>query len=330
MLSLFFAIVVIVNCYAQENKTTSHEKNTSFKPGEQWYDDNGEVINAHGGGILFFNKTYYWFGEARGQHASRGVSVYSSQDLYNWKNEGVALLQETDSSSDIAEGSIIERPKVIYNEKTKQFVMWFHLELKGQGYKAALAGVAVSTKPSGPFKFLKSFRPNGNMSRDMTLFKDDDGNAYAIYSSRENYDLRIVKLASDYLSPGKKDSLLFSKHREAPAIVKHKTKYYLVTSAATGWRPNTASVHEAESLYGAWKDMDNPMEGKNADSTFGGQSTYIFPVAGKANAYIFMADKWNPKDLKDSRYIWLPVRFINGKPYVKWLDEWNLDFLGHE
>jgi len=37
-----------------------------FKPGALWYDDKGELINAHGGGILFSNKTYYWFGEKTG------------------------------------------------------------------------------------------------------------------------------------------------------------------------------------------------------------------------------------------------------------------------
>src|SRR6185312_16250286 len=172
--------------YHIKNDSVKHY--SSFKPAEEWYDTQGKIINAHGGGILYYHKTYYWFGETRGKSASQGVSVYSSKDLYNWKNEGLALEHEADSFSDITTGSIIERPKVIYNETTKQFVMWFHLELKGKGYSAARAGVAVSKTAVGPYKFLKSFRPNGNMSRDMTLYVDDKGTAYQIYSSRENYD----------------------------------------------------------------------------------------------------------------------------------------------
>lgn len=38
--------------------------------------------------------------------------------------------------------------------------MWFHLELKGQGYAAARYGVATSDTPFGPFKFIRSGRVN--------------------------------------------------------------------------------------------------------------------------------------------------------------------------
>ncbi len=34
---------------------------TAFKPGEIWQDNNGVHINAHGGGVLFHEGTYYWF-----------------------------------------------------------------------------------------------------------------------------------------------------------------------------------------------------------------------------------------------------------------------------
>ena len=312
------------------NKNDSLKHYRSFKPGEEWYDTDGKIINAHGGGMLYYNKTYYWFGETRGRSASQGVSVYSSKDLYNWKNEGLALAHDADSSSDITTGSIIERPKVIYNKNTNQFVMWFHLELKGKGYSAARAGVAVSNTPTGPYKFLKSFRPNGNMSRDMTLYVDDKGTAYQIYSSRENYDMRIVELTPDYLSPTTKDSLISSDHREAPAIFQHDKKYFLVTSACTGWAPNAANLYLSKSLFGNWQDTRNPMLGKDANMTFYAQSAYIFPVAGKKDAFIFMADKWNPKNLTDSRYIWLPVEFKNGEPNIEWKDEWDLNYFGKQ
>ena len=31
--------------------------------------------------------------------------------------------------------------------------MWFHLELRGKGYKAARAGLAISDKVTGPYTF---------------------------------------------------------------------------------------------------------------------------------------------------------------------------------
>lgn len=138
----------------------------SIQPGERWLDNNGVHINAHGGGILFHDDTYYWYGEHKiegraGNRAQVGVHVYSSTDLYNWTDEGIALsVVENDTTSDIAKGCILERPKVIYNENTGKFVMWFHLELRGQGYDAARSGVAIADDPTGPFRFLHSYRPN--------------------------------------------------------------------------------------------------------------------------------------------------------------------------
>ena len=139
---------------------------TSFTPGELWLDDNGVHINAHGGGILYETGVYYWFGEHKiegkaGNQAQVGVHCYSSKDLYNWKDEGIALaVMPEGSGSDIEKGCILERPKVIYNAKTKKYVMWFHLETKAMGYKAARSGVAVSDKVTGPYTYLHSVRPN--------------------------------------------------------------------------------------------------------------------------------------------------------------------------
>jgi hypothetical protein len=137
----------------------------SFKPGTIWPDNNGVHINAHGGGILDFNGIYYWFGEhkiegKRGNIAMVGVHCYSSKDLYNWKDEGIALKVSDDTTSLIRKGCVIERPKVIYNKKTKKFVMWFHHELKGKGYAAAMTGVAVSNRVTGPYTWIKSLNPN--------------------------------------------------------------------------------------------------------------------------------------------------------------------------
>ncbi len=136
---------------------------TSFFPGEEWKDEAGAVINAHGGGVLYHKGRYYWFGEhrpAKGFTTEVGVTCYSSKDLMNWKYESVALSVSQDTTSDIVRGCIMERPKVIYNAKTKKFVMWFHLELKGRSYEAARAAVAVSDKVEGPYRFVNSFRMN--------------------------------------------------------------------------------------------------------------------------------------------------------------------------
>jgi len=95
----------------------SMKQQTCFRPGELWPDTHGTHINAHGGGILFHDGTYYWFGEHKiageaGNRAQVGVHVYSSRDLLNWKDEGIALSVSDDPQGDIARGCILERPKV--------------------------------------------------------------------------------------------------------------------------------------------------------------------------------------------------------------------------
>ncbi len=174
---LFLIISIPINC-----QTT----NNSIKPGEIWPDTEGNHINSHGGGIILFNGTYFWFGEYRLPRSERdrsryGVSCYSSKDLMNWKNEGLVLPVINDTASLLRPGCVIERPKVIYNKKTGKFVMWFHHELKGQGYKAAMTGVAVSDNITGPYKYIHSLRPNAgiwpvNFPEEFKKSKDGETN----------------------------------------------------------------------------------------------------------------------------------------------------------
>ncbi len=114
---------------------------------------------------MFHKEVYYCFGESyrnktEPSQLQTGGHCYSSTDLYNWKDEGVVLARVKEPKSDITQGSIIERPKLIYNPKTENFVMWFHLELRGQGYNSARCGVAVADRPTGPYIYLRSERPD--------------------------------------------------------------------------------------------------------------------------------------------------------------------------
>jgi hypothetical protein len=328
----------------------------SIKPGQAWTDDRGQVINAHGGGILAHQDRYYWFGEHKiagklGNTAQVGVHVYSSADLYDWRDDGIALAVSDDPQSEIAKGCILERPKVLFNAATGKFVMWFHLEFKDQGYKAARAAVAVADRPQGPYTFLRSYRPNagqwpvnvteadkvpgpenylerdfagGQMARDMTLFQDDDGKAYLIASSEENRTLHVSQLSDDFLGfSGVWARAIPGGSNEAPALFRHKGRYYLITSGTTGWAPNAARSWVADSLLGAWTYLGNPVRGTDQEkaTTFGGQSTFVLPYKGRL---IFMADRWAPKNPIDGRYVWLPIEWEGDNPVVRWRDRWSL------
>jgi beta-xylosidase len=300
--------------------------------GDKWKDTDGDVINAHGAGILYYNKTYYLFGEIKKGKTwfvpnqswedyrvpAGGVSCYSSKDLKHWKYEGIALAPvKGDPSSDIDTSKVIERPKVIYNSSTKKFVMWMHIDANDYSYSQA--GVAISDNPVGPFKYLGSVKPNGNMARDMTVFKDDDNKAYLIFSSENNKTMHVCLLSDDYLSPGKTESrILVNREREAPAMFKNQGKYYLITSGCTGWSPNAATYAVADAPLGPWKEYGNPCVGPDANTTFQSQSTFVLPLPGKKNTFLFMADRWNKQNLEESRYIWLPLQIVNGKPVIQW------------
>ncbi|MEO5681757.1 MAG: glycoside hydrolase family 43 protein [Chitinophagaceae bacterium] len=315
----------------------------SFQPGQLWNDVQGNPINAHGGGLLFYNGLYYWFGEIKKGPTTRvayvtswenyrtaagGVSCYSSADLHNWKFEGIALSPNQGSPNhDLHTSKVIERPKVIYNKKTRQFVMWMHLDYEDYSY--ARTGVAVSDKVTGPFRFLKTDQLNGQESRDMTLFQDEDEKAYIVYASEDNASIHINLLSDDYLRPSNIEKrILVNKHREAPIVIKHQKKYYLFTSGCTGWKANALSYAIATHPLSEWYLFDNPCIGSGATNTFNSQGTFMIPMPGKDNAFIFLADRWNQTDLQDSRYVWLPMRFHNGIPKLYWADAWDTDYFG--
>lgn len=241
-----------------------------IRPGEVWLDTAGKPINAHGGGLLFHDGVYYWYGEIKegrtytaGQKKSDntrvdvvGVSCYASKDLLNWKYEGNVLPAKP--GTDLDPKCVLERPKVIYNAKTGKFVMWFHAD--NANYAAARIGVAVANSPIGPFTYLGSFRPNkgqwpanfteadkadpkskvvrdfagGQMSRDFTIF-DDDGKAYLFAASEGNATMHVSELTDDYLGlTGKYARIFIDRSMEAPTVFKRGGKYYFIGSGCTG------------------------------------------------------------------------------------------------
>ncbi len=169
----------------------------------------------------------------------------------------------------------------------------------------------------------------GQMARDMGLFVDDDGTAYHIHASEENATLHISRLSADYLSFTDQWARAFpGDHNEAPAVFKFKGKYYMITSGCTGWAPNPARSGVANSMLGEWRSLGDPSRGSKEQNqiTFESQSTYILPVQGKPGAFIFMADRWRPRNPIDGRYVWLPIQWEGDKPVLKWLGEWSLKF----
>ena len=346
-MALSFVLLVFV-CRGQENPPA---KADCFKPGQPWPDAEGVHINAHGFCILRHGDKYYWYGshkiagKTESENNEAGVRCYVSRDLLNWENAGLVLSKTAKGMPpEVADAGILDRPKVIYIPATGRFVMYFKLyaPMTSEGKlttKEAYVGVATATQPTGPFEYQGKFLGGGSEtgSGDFAIFQDAEGAAYHICvrksdKLRKDKPLVCGRLSDDGLKPvgdyvpmqGVENAT------EAPALFRRAGKTYLLGSGSSGWKPNPARMFVADHLTGPYHPLGNPCQGVNPhnqlgpEKTFGGQSTFVFPVAGKRDAWIAMFDINQPEDPINAGYIWLPVEFDGDQPVIRWRNQWDL------
>ncbi|MGN1098314.1 MAG: family 43 glycosylhydrolase, partial [Clostridia bacterium] len=276
------------------------------------------------------------FGEDR--RGDNRVSCYRSADLVNWEFRNIVLSLNSPTHhhyvrTDLQlspknagpfgipatgpKGANIERPKVLYCENTGKFVMWMHYE-NGRDYNAARCAVAVCDTVDGDYVYMGSFNPVGNISRDCTLFKDDDGTAYFISSARDNADMAVYRLSEDYLTVDEQVKTLWpGQYREAPVLFKRDGLYYMLTSRCTGWNPNQGGYATAESIEGRWSAI-RPF---GNETTFNTQPTAAVKVG---ETYLYIGDRWDPSDYQNSTIVYLPMSFDNGCS-IEWADEVTIE-----
>lgn len=321
--------------------------------GTRTVDTDGNTIFGSGGCMLQVGSYFYWYGEHRYSSGNfKGVSCYRSTDLINWENRGDIL---TEASSEELNPAFLERPKVIYNKSTGKYVLWAHREGIGWNYGIAEALVAYCDTPDGNFTYVKSFRPfddpkfdihdngytsdysdsdrpYGYMSRDCTLFVDDDGTAYFASSYRENTMMHIYKLTADYLdidtSYRPVDNVLNTNQREAPCIFRRGDYYYMITSGTDGWNVTPSNYQYAKNIQGPWSSIavfsDTDGSGNTGYSNHSDRSqpAYVFKLEatdGSGNCtYMYMGDRWGPafggSSTYDSQYVWSKIEFNKDDP----------------
>jgi hypothetical protein len=195
-----------------------------IRPGEPWFDTDGNVIDAHGAGMLLVGDTYYWYGSRRNHGmghmranrsccSSGGISLYTSKDLYRWKHHGVVLAPFNDSRADSTQNGLdLERPKVVFCRGTGKYTMW--VRGTGRGNTPQLLAVATADSPMGPFLFkrvnLSTKSPfhtvnpgnrnllTGYQYADATLFQDpkDPRRIYVYWRTRVNPQIPVSELWS--------------------------------------------------------------------------------------------------------------------------------------
>jgi len=317
--------------------------NKVLKNGVHWLDTNGNIIHAHGGHIVKFGNLYFWYGENREDNIY--VSCYASKDLVNWEFRGNILTTDSPVEDIGLQGNTnlindgkkvnIERPKIIYNEKTGKYIMWAHYE-NGLNYKEAAIAIASCDTPDGDFVYHGYFRPFGFMSRDCNVFMFE-GNMYFISASNDNKDLHIYRLTEDYMGVAERVNLLFKgESREAPALFMHNEKIYMLTSACTGWRPNKGGYSSSDSILNQWEKISEFGD----DTTYHSQPTAVLTLtSGGKKQYIYIGDRWggnqwDGRNLDDflyensSYYFSLIEIDENGNLTLKECDEFTIDLNG--
>ena len=304
--------------------------------GTDWKDTAGQPISAHEGFIGRFDGAFYWYGTSykgnetgkfgpEGAPLQNSFNVYCSTDLVDWEYLGEALkFPKTGFGS---EGTS-HRPGVLYNDKTKKYVMWFFHFIK---FPDVMLTVATSDSPAGPFVIeglRKSSEPNG-WAQDLGVFKDSDGKAYIVYDDGHR-NLRVDLLTEDYLDTTRESVIAIKagptheQKYEGSAIAKYNGKYIVAGSGVNGW-------NHSDTTYAV---ADSPMGPYSAPARLGEKNSWgaqisNFLLIEETNTLVALFDQWwagpaGKKDLDQSRYLLLPVELnpATGTATMPYQKEW--------
>ncbi|GAB3431334.1 family 43 glycosylhydrolase [Niabella aquatica] len=284
----------------------------------------GNAVDAHDGEIAKFNGVYYLYGTSYNcgyEWGNKdapfcGFKVYTSTNLKDWKDNGFLFDAQTAIWQRRCNGKTYGcyRPHVIYNKKTKLYVLWINVYDNIVGYR-----VFTSPTPAGPFSEVAEpkLAVNANMpvaglnNGDHDTFIDDDGTAYLAYTDwRANGVIMIEQLSDDYLTgTGKHVKSVTAEKTEAPCLFKRNNLYYVVYSDPNcGYCSGTGSSYKtSESPLGPWSD---PVSISN--NSCGGQPSFVskLKVDGEI-IYLYGSDLWNnaAKNEALANYYWAPLEF---------------------
>ena len=278
-----------------------------------WYDTDGNLINVRSGALRQFGDLYYWCGGAPDDH---NQNCYSSPDLIHWTFKGIVLTTTGDAN----------RMDILYNATTQQYVIF----LKYIGNSAYL-GIATSSTPNGPFTFLSQTLVDGYFIGDMSMFQDDDGQAYLAYvwwETGPNREHGIYRMSADYLTLAERVYLWDVPSREAPHIFKRNGTYYYGTSRTAGISPTATEYNTATNLAGPWSAATT-LNTPGSTTSWATQCDFVFPFAGsQGTVYMYDGDRWEPTGGSQGDYVWLPMDFdATGVPTMNYYQDWDLNVI---
>ena len=96
--------------------------------------------------------------------------------------------------------------------------MWMHIDTSD--YEWARAGVAVADRVTGPYRYLRSFRPHNQMSRDLTVFQASSGLSSSSHGLRGWTPLleflRVVQASSPLVAQSQQAETHLSRLQKGP------------------------------------------------------------------------------------------------------------------
>ncbi|MGN7979222.1 family 43 glycosylhydrolase [Microbacterium sp. 22195] len=289
-----------------------------IRTGELLLDDRGLIAQLHGIGIRRVDEHWYAWGENKtAGDRFTSIACYRSADLATWEFVGDAL---SSGDGDLAPDRIIERPKALHRPDGK-WVLLVHVD--DADYSAARVGYAIADRPEGPYEYLGSERPLGNVSRDIGVFQEGDA-AYLLSEDRD-HGLHIYRLREDWCGVESIVATLRQQDRpelgyESPTLIRHEGRCYLFGADLTGWDLNDNKYATAPSLEGpwsAWRDF-----APAGSRTFDSQVSVVLPVG---EGHVYFGDRWRREELASSAPVWLPLIIENGRAELIWRDEWSIE-----
>ena len=204
---------------------------------------------------------------------------------------------EDDPDSPLHPSQMVDRPHIIRNTRTGQFVCW--LKIMGAD-EAQRSTVLVADRITGPYAIVRTgLRPLDMSAGDFDLVVDpDDGKAYYFFE-RVHSDLICADLDDDYTDVTGSYTTHFPRGcppfvREAPAHFVRGGVHYLVTSGTTGYHPNPSEIASASSYHGPWTVLGDPHPTDASRTSFNSQISSVFRHPAKRDLYIAVADRWMP------------------------------------
>ena len=296
----------------------------TIQNGKLWKLSSGATVQAHAPGFVRVGDVWYMCGEDRSNWWNPDVNLYSSTDLVNWKFER-KIIRNGVTTSALGSTRMIERPKLMYNATTDKFVVWCHYE--SSDYSASEAACFECDEVNGDYSYVWSGRPLGIKSRDCNIFQDTDGTAYFISTTEENQHLGLFRLDDTYHSAIEHTQLFAWQSREAPAIVRIDNRYFMFSSACSGWDPNQCKLSYSGNLKSGWSGLTNVGNSIAYDT----QPAAILVIKGtKKTTYLYVGDRWQDPGLPESKTIIFPIEFNGTQCTFTYRERFDIDFVTGE